>query len=289
MAIYLGTNNLAGLGGGSRETHNTTTTSLSYPDISYMPALVINSSGEKLSSESLQSQDLTGGTMDTTSSDYFNTNIPAGAGAVTNQDILNLTNSNGGALTNLVLKTAASIYYQGSSANTLGRPALTIDFIVDGTTTTFVTPTSIKTMSVNSKFYYTYQFISFGGYNLLSNPNTAFVSGTSQAYAYSETVETPHLMTFPNFNTAGGFGGSSGFTNTSFTNNMIRTTKKHSLGNSYEPMKYTYLQYPVKYHWGFGFPWLKFNSSLQIRVSAPATSNNAESGVIYAYGMKHTF
>tara|TARA_B100000927_G_C16457114_1_gene466306 strand:- start:516 stop:1385 length:870 start_codon:yes stop_codon:yes gene_type:complete len=289
MAIYLGTNNLAGLGGGSREDHNGTTTSLSFPDISYMPALVVTSSGRSSTSSSatLADAEISGGSLDTSSSDYFTHTIPNGTGAVTNQDILNITNANGGALTNLVIKTGSSIYTASSTTNTLGRPAITIDFIVDGTTTTYVTPSSTYTGGLANTYYTSYQFISFGGFNLFNaGPQPSIESGSM--YAYAQSVDAPLLTTYPNFNRSDGLpGGGSGFINTSFTNNMVRTTLDQLSGPRNNIM-YTFIQNPVKYHWTFGFPWLKFNSTLQIKISVPSSSIT-ESGSIVSTGLKHTF
>ena len=290
MAIYLGTNNLAGLGGGSREDHNGTTTSLSFPDISYMPALVVTSSGRSSSSSSstLADVEISGGSLDTSSSDYFTHTIPNGTSAVTNQDILNITNANGGALTNLVIKTGSSIYTGSSTTDTLGRPAITIDFIVDGTTTTYVTPSSIYTGGLANIYYTSYQFISFGGFNLFNAGSQPTVESGS-LYAYAQSVDLPLLTTYPNFNRSDGIpGGGSGFINTSFTNNMVRTTLGQ-LAGARNNIMYTYIQNPVKYHWTFGFPWLKFNSTLQIRISVPSNAGTTESGSIVSTGLKYTF
>ena len=290
MAIYLGTNNLAGLGGGSREDHNGTTTSLSFPDISYMPALVVTSSSRSPSSSASYSDvEISGGSLDTSSSDYFTHTIPAGTSAVTNQDILNITNANGGALTNLVIKTGSSIYTANTTpaGSTFGRPVITIDFIVDGTTTTYVTPGSTYTGGTASKYYTSYQFISFGGFNLYGPGPRATVSSGSN-YGYARTTDSPLLNTYPNFNRSDGLpGGGYGFINTSFTSNMVRTTLDQVSGTQ-QDILYTYIQNPVKYHWAFGLPWLKFNSTLQIRISVPSSSIT-ESGSIVSTGLKYTF
>lgn len=290
MAIYLGTNNLAGLGGGSREDHNGTTTSLSFPDISYMPALVVTSSARSssISSSTISDVEISGGSLDTSSSDYFTHTIPAGTSAVTNQDILNITNANGGALTNLVIKTGSSIYTGSSTTDTLGRPAITIDFIVDGTTTTYVTPGSTYTGGIASRYYNSYQFISFGGFNLYGpGPRATVLSGSN--YGYARATDSPLLNTFPNFNRGDGVpSGSSGFINTSFTNNMVRTTFGQVEGTQ-QDILYTYIQNPVKYHWAFGLPWLKFNSTLQIRISVPSNAGTTNSGSIVSTGLKYTF
>jgi len=290
MAIYLGTNNLAGLGGGSREDHNGTTTSLSFPDISYMPALVVTSSAvsSSTSSSTLPDVEISGGSLDTSSSDYFTHTIASGTSAVTNQDILNITNANGGALTNLVIKTGSSSYTGSSTTGTIGRPAITIDFIVDGTTTTYVTPSSVYTGAIANRYYSSYQFISFGGFNLFNAGSQPTVESGS-LYGYAQSVDAPLLTTYPNFNRSDGIpGGSGGFTSTSFTNNMVRTTLSQQTGARNNIM-YTYIQNPVKYHWTFGLPWLKFNSTLQIRISVAAGGGSLESGTIISTGLKYTF
>ena len=143
-------------------------------------------------------------------------------------------------------------------------------------------------MGIAQRYYLSYQFISFGGFNLYGPGSVPTVESGSN-YAYAQTVDSPLLTTYPNFNRSDGLpSGSTGFVNTSFTNNLVTTTldQTTTLGSN---INYTYIQNPVKYHWTFGFPWLKFNSTLQIRISVPAGGGSLESGSIVSSGLKYTF
>ena len=286
MAIYLGTNNLAGIGGGGQQDNNGTITPLPYPDISQMPvvAFTYGSVAASLSNQAAVTS-VSGNIIDNTSSNYFTHTTPATNAAVTNQDVLNISNANGGALTSLIISSNQAVT---GNSNTSGTQALSVDIIIDGTTTTFVVPR--KGAYANSSYVaYGTMWCGFGGYNLIALGGKREYAGGSSAYAYAYTTYSPTYQTLPDLGWVGTTGGNTVTFNNS-NNNLIHVTKADATGglNSSADTNFRYVQLPVKTHFGLGLPWLKFNSTLQIRYSRAVDTWTSPGSAIF-YGQKFTF
>ena len=264
MAIYLGTNNLAGIGGGGQQDNNGTITPLPYPDISQMPvvAFTYGSVAASLSNQAALTS-VSGNIIDNTSSNYFTHTTPATNAAVTNQAVT-------------------------GNSNNSGTQALSVDVIIDGTTTTFVVPR--KGAYANSSYTaYGTMWCGFGGYNLIALGGKREYAGGSSAYAYAYTTYSPTYQTLPDLGWVGTTGGNTVTFNNS-NNNLIHVTKADATGglNSSADTNFRYVQLPVKTHFGLGLPWLKFNSTLQIRYSRAVDSWTNPGSAIF-YGQKFTF